>query len=182
MGQGWWCEVATQSLELGSVAAIDEALGVHIDPRTSRCTACPTLRFGAQGVWSSGVGMKPQYFDLTVMDVEAAQRFFALCLGWQFEPFDPIPGYYRIEAGGPDEPGIDGGIGAAQDFPQSEGKPLTLMTVPVPDIDEVIGKVERNGGRVIEAKRAIPGVGWFCTCSEPGGLWFGVLQSDPDAS
>ena len=30
-GYGWSCEVATQALELGSVAAIDEALGVHVD-------------------------------------------------------------------------------------------------------------------------------------------------------
>lgn len=126
--------------------------------------------------------MKPQYFDLTVMDVDAARRFFEACLGWRFEPFGPIPGYYRITAGGPEEPGIDGGIGAAKDFPQSGGRPLTLMTIPVPNIDEVIGKVEQNGGRVVEAKRGIPGIGWFATCAEPGGLLFGVLQPDPSAS
>ena len=128
------------------------------------------------------VGMKPQYFDLTVMDVDAARRFFQACLGWQFEPFGPIPGYYRIKAGRPDEPGIDGGIGAGGDFPQAGGRPLTLMTIPVADIDEVIRKVEQNGGRIVEAKRAIPGIGWFSTCAEPGGLLFGVLQPDPGAS
>src|SRR3990172_2680057 len=98
--------------------------------------------------------LKPQYFDLTVMDVEAARRFFEACLGWRFVPFDPIPGYYRIQAGAPDEPGMDDGI----------------------------GKVEQNGGRVVEAKRAIPGIGWFCTCAEPGGLLFGVLQPHPGAT
>ena len=126
--------------------------------------------------------LKPQYFDLTVMDVEAARRFFEACLGWRFVAFDPIPGYYRIQAGAPDEPGIDGGIGAAKDFPQSEGRSLTLMTIPVPEVDDVIGKVEQNGGRVVEAKRAIPGIGWFCTCAEPGGLLFGVLQPHPGAT
>lgn len=78
--------------------------------------------------------------------------------------------------------GIDGGIGATKDFPQSEGRPLTLMTIPVADVDDIIGKVERNGGRVVEPKRAIPGIGWFCTCAEPGGLLFGVLQPDPSAT
>lgn len=125
--------------------------------------------------------MKPQYFDLTVVDVEAARRFFVACLGWRFTPFGPIPGYYRIEAGAPGEPGIDGGIGAAKDFPQSQGRPLTLMTIPVRDVDDVASKVEQNGGRVVEPKRAIPGIGWFCTCSEPGGLLFGILQADPAA-
>src|SRR5512134_2659380 len=99
--------------------------------------------------------MKPQYFDLTVLDVDAARRFFGACLGWQFESFGPIPGCYRITAGSPQEPGIDGGIGGAKDFPQSGGRPLTLMTIPVPDIDDVIRKVEQHGGRVLEPKRAI---------------------------
>lgn len=122
--------------------------------------------------------MKPQYFDLTVVDVDAARRFFEACLGWRFEPFGPIPGYYRIQAGDADEPGIDGGIGAAPDSPVAEGRPLTLMTIPVADVDEVIRRVEQNAGRIVEAKHAIPGVGWFCTCAEPGGLLFGVLQPD----
>lgn len=126
--------------------------------------------------------MKPAYFDLTVPDVEAARRFFEACLGWRFAPFAPFPGYYRIEAGAPEEPGIDGGIGAVADSPQAEGRPLTLMVIPVPDLDEVVGKVERNGGRILEAKRAIPGIGWFCGCAEPGGLPFGLLQPDPHAA
>ena len=125
--------------------------------------------------------MRPQYFDLTVLDVDAARHFFEACLGWQFEPFGAIPGYYRIKAGDADEPGIDGGIGAAKDFPQSGGRPLTLMTMSVPSIDDLIRKVEEHGGAIVEAKRAIPGVGWFCTCAEPGGLLFGVLQPDPSA-
>lgn len=123
--------------------------------------------------------MKPQYFDLSVMDVEVARRFFELCLGWRFVPFKPIPGYYRIQTGEPDEPDVDGGIGPVKGSPQSEDRPLTLMTIPVPDVDDIITKVEQNGGRVIEPKRAIPGIGWFCTCAEPGGLLFGVLQPDP---
>lgn len=125
--------------------------------------------------------MKPQYFDLTVTDVDAARRFFGACLGWQFEQFGPIPGYYRIKAGSPEEAGIDGGMGAARDFPQSGGQPLTLMTIPVPSLDDVISKVRQNGGRIVESKRVIPGVGWFATCAEPGGLLFGVLEPNADA-
>jgi predicted enzyme related to lactoylglutathione lyase len=123
--------------------------------------------------------MKPQYFDRTVLDVEAARAFFEACLGWRFVPFEPIPGYYRIQAGSPDEPGIDGGVGAASDFPQSGGRPLTLLAIPVEDLDDVVTKVVSNGGRIVEPKREIPGVGWFATCAEPNGLLFGVFQPEP---
>jgi hypothetical protein len=126
--------------------------------------------------------MKPTYFDLTVEDLDAARGFFAAVFGWRFERF-PMPyEYYRIRAGEPDEPGIDGGIDATKDAPLSRGQPMTQVTVPVADLDDTLSKVLSNGGRIVEQKMAIPGVGWYATCAEPGGLMFGVIASDPSAS
>ena len=88
--------------------------------------------------------------------------------------------YYRIQAGAPDEPGIDGGIGAAKDAPLAGGKPMTQITIPVTDLDDVLSRVEASGGRILEAKTPIPGIGWYATCCEPGGLLFGVIQPDPN--
>lgn len=51
--------------------------------------------------------MKPSYFDLTVRDVGEARRFFSAVLGWTYKEF--APGYFRIQAGPEEEPGIDGG-------------------------------------------------------------------------
>jgi hypothetical protein len=28
---------------------------------------------------------------------------------------------------------------------------------------------------------AVPGIGWYATCAEPGGLLFGLIQADPAA-
>jgi len=92
-------------------------------------------------------------------------------------PYD----YYRIQAGAEDEVGIDGGIGAIADTPTSGGQPLTQVTVPVPNLDECIARIVEKGGNVIEPKMAIPGIGWFAACAEPGGLLFGVMEADPDA-
>ena len=125
--------------------------------------------------------MKPRYFDLTVADLESARRFFGNVFDWRFERF-PMPyEYYRIQAGPADEEGIDGGIGAAADTPLSAGKPLTQVTIPVPDLDDFVARVKANGGKVVEEKMAIPGVGWYATCAEPGGLMFGMIQADPAA-
>lgn len=125
--------------------------------------------------------MKPTYFDLTVANLDQARQFFERVLGWRFERF-PMPyEYYRITAGDQGEQGIDGGLGAIEDAPVSAGRPATQVTVPVPDLDEVISRVEANGGRVIEPRMPIPGVGWYATCAEPGGLLFGLIEADPDA-
>lgn len=125
--------------------------------------------------------MKPTYFDLTVHDVGAARAFFEKVFGWWFEKF-PMPyEYYRIQAGPEGEPGIDGGIGAVKDTPITGGMPMTQVTVPVADLEQSVAKVLASGGRVVEPKMAIPGIGWYATCAEPGGLRFGMIQADPAA-
>lgn len=125
--------------------------------------------------------MKPAYFDLTVHDLGRARAFFESALGWRFERFAMPYEYYRIQAGPPDEPGIDGGIGAVRDAPLSDGRPMTQVTVPVADLDDTLERVSAAGGSVVEPKVAIPGIGWYATCAEPGGLKFGVIQADPNA-
>ena len=123
--------------------------------------------------------MKPTYFDLTVTDLDSARRFFERVLGWRFERF-PMPyEYYRIQAGAPDEPGIDGGIGATKDAPLAGGRATTQVTIPVTSLDEAVALVTECGGTIMEAKMPIPGIGWYATCAEPGGLMFGLIQADP---
>ena len=125
--------------------------------------------------------MKPSYFDLTVRDIGQARAFFEQTLGWRFERFEMPYEYYRIRTGPEDEPGIDGGIGAIADAQLSDGRPMTLVTVPVPDLDAMLSRAQEGGGRIVEPKMPIPGVGWYATCAEPGGLLFGVIQADENA-
>ena len=126
--------------------------------------------------------MKPTYFDLTVQDVGAARAFFEKVFGWSFARF-PMPyEYYRIQAGAGNEPGIDGGIGAIKDAPVAGGRPMTQITVPVLNLEQSIAKVLASGGQIVEQKLAIPGIGWYATCAEPGGLRFGMIQADPAAA
>jgi predicted enzyme related to lactoylglutathione lyase len=125
--------------------------------------------------------MKPIYFDLSVRDLDAARYFFADVFGWRFDKFPMSYEYYRVSAGAAGEPGIDGGIGATNDAPITEGRPTTLITMQVANLDEFLAKVEHAGGRIVEPKQAIPGIGWYATCAEPGGLMFGMIQEDAQA-
>ncbi len=126
--------------------------------------------------------MKPVYFDLTVHNAKEARQFFERVFDWHFEKF-PMPyEYYRIQAGPTNEPGIDGGIGEVKDAAIARGKPLTLVTIGVPNLDEFLERVKQNGGSIVEPKMAIPGIGWYATCTEPSGLHFGMIQADPNAT
>jgi len=126
--------------------------------------------------------MKPDYFDMTVHDLDRARQFFEHVFDWQFRKLPSSDQYYRIEAGPADEPGINGGIGVVSQARISEGRPLTQITIPVPDLEAFIEKIKMNGGYVVETKMPIPGVGWYATCAEPGGLIFGLIQNDPKAA
>jgi predicted enzyme related to lactoylglutathione lyase len=122
--------------------------------------------------------MRPTYFDLTVKDVAATRAFFEKVLEWKFERF-PMPyEYYRNTTGAPGEAGIDGGIGAIKDAPLARGRPVTQVTVEVRDLDDVLSRVAAGGGTVVEPRMPIPGIGWYATCAEPGGLLFGLVQVD----
>ncbi len=120
--------------------------------------------------------MKPTYFDLTVRDLPAAKQFFEQTLGWKMQRFSMPYEYYRITAGVPDEPGIDGGIGALADVKDIVQHPRVTLTIPVQDLDVMLEKVKANGGRIVETKIIIPGIGHYATCAEPGGLMFGLIQ------
>jgi predicted enzyme related to lactoylglutathione lyase len=126
--------------------------------------------------------MKPTYFDFTVKDLDRAKLFFEHVFGWRLEKFAGMPyDYYRIQAGAENELGIDGGIGAIADTSAAEGRPLTQVTIPVPSVDDYVARIIEAGGKVVESKMPIPGIGWFAACAEPGGLLFGIMEADPEA-
>ena len=76
---------------------------------------------------------------------------------------------------------IDGGIGALGDANASSSRPAVTLTIPVRDLDQMLSKVKECGGKVIEPRMPIPGIGWYATCAEPGGLMFGIIQADTEA-
>jgi predicted enzyme related to lactoylglutathione lyase len=122
--------------------------------------------------------MKPTYFDMIVRDIDQAQQFFETVFGWQFTKMPGSDNYYRIEAGPKNEAGINGGIGVLGQARISEGRPLTQISVPVANLEAAVAQVKAKGGYVMEPRTKIPGVGWYATCAEPGGLLFGMLQLD----
>jgi predicted enzyme related to lactoylglutathione lyase len=117
------------------------------------------------------------HFELPADDPERAKAFYETVFGWQIEKWEGPMEYWLITTGPEDEPGIDGGMAK-----RSEDNPGTENTIGVDSVDEAVVKIEAEGGKVIQAKGAVPGVGWVAYCEDTEGNRFGLMEDDPNAA
>lgn len=119
---------------------------------------------------------RPVHFDMTADNPERAIKFYETVFGWKFQKWDGPMEYYMATTGDEKEPGINGGISRKgnQAMPQ-------MNTIGVPSVDEFSKKVQNGGGRIIQPKMPIPGVGWFAVAQDTEGNTFGMMQEDKNA-
>ena len=120
---------------------------------------------------------RASHFEMPVDDPDRAEAFYSAVFGWTFERFPGAPQYYGMVTTGPDsEPGINGGL-----F-QRRNDAETSVTMDVESIEDTQKKIEHEGGRVVQGKMPIPGMGWFATCKDTEGNTFGLFTNDPEAA
>jgi predicted enzyme related to lactoylglutathione lyase len=115
------------------------------------------------------------HFDMSAEDPDRAMKFYQNVFGWSFVKWEGPMDYWMFSTG-EGESGIDGGLSR-----KSEMFPPIYLTIEVPGIDDFIERVEANGGRIMRAKMAIPGVGWFAMFQDPEGNAFGLMENDESA-
>ena len=116
------------------------------------------------------------HFEMNVKDVHKTISFYEDVFGWRFQKWDGPMDYWLVMTGDEDEPGIDGGLGYAE-----EGFPKAVNTIDIDDIDDVIKKIESKGGEIVRPKHAVPGVGWLAYFKDSEGVMSGIMQNDPKA-
>jgi predicted enzyme related to lactoylglutathione lyase len=116
------------------------------------------------------------HFDIGADDPERAIKFYTEVFGWHIDKWEGPIEYWLITTGEQSDPGINGGLARRQDPTQS-----TLNTIDVPSVDEFIEKTTAAGGKVLQPKMAIPGVGWYATCQDTEGNAFGLMEEDESA-
>jgi predicted enzyme related to lactoylglutathione lyase len=110
------------------------------------------------------------------MNVEKTIKFYEKVFGWKIEKWKGPMDYWLIMTGDESKPGIDGGLGyEEEDFPK------VVNTIDIDNIDEVIKKIEKNGGKIVRPKHAVPGVGWLAYFKDTEGIITGIMQNDPEA-
>jgi uncharacterized protein len=121
-------------------------------------------------------------FAIGASDPEREAEFYRNVLGWRITrnemvlPWGAMP-YWEIETGGKETPGIDGFM-----LQQPQPGAGTVNVIEVASVDETVQRVEQQGGKVLEGKQAIPGLGWLAVCQDPQGMMFDILEPDPAAA
>jgi len=116
------------------------------------------------------------HFDIYADVPDRAVKFYRSVFGWKAERYAGPMDYWLITTGPDTEPGINGGLGRRRD-PSDH----TTNTVDVTSLKETEAKITAAGGKVLEPRIAIPGVGWFALCADTEGNRFGLMESDPKA-
>jgi uncharacterized protein len=116
------------------------------------------------------------HFEIVADQPERAIGFYKNVFGWQFAKWDgPMP-YWMITTGAEGQPGINGGL-----MPRSP-EAACSNTIGVQSLDQSIAAVEKNGGKIVVPKMAIPRVGWLAYFNDTEGNLFGLMQPDANAA
>jgi len=114
------------------------------------------------------------HFEISADDPERAKSFYESVFDWKIEKWGPVE-YWSITTGDESAAGINGAIKIR------EGQESTVNTISVPSLDEFMKKVEENGGKVLNPKMSIPGVGYNTYCKDTEGNVFGIMEDDETA-
>ena len=120
---------------------------------------------------------RPTHFEIPVDDPDRAETFYGAVFGWTFQRYEGAPQYYGLATTGEsDKPGINGAL-----FQRGNNRETTL-TMEADSIEAATDTVIAAGGKVVQGKTPIPGMGWFATCVDTEGNTFGLFTNDPSAT
>ena len=116
------------------------------------------------------------YFDMNVDDTGRAMKFYSQVFGWKFEKWKGPFEYWLAMTGDEKTPGINGGLAKRED-PSAH----IMNFIDVVSVDDSAEKIIAGGGKILQAKQAIPGVGYIAIFQDTENNMFGILQPDESA-
>lgn len=108
------------------------------------------------------------HIELHADDLAEAQKFYGGVFNWTFRPW------------GEDQPYLlfmdaSGKLGGGFFKMQNTGAGGTLLYIYCADLDAKIKEVDAAGGRILEGRTEIPGVGFYATFVDPFGNHIGLF-------
>jgi predicted enzyme related to lactoylglutathione lyase len=118
---------------------------------------------------------KVVHFEIPADNPERAVKFYKKVFNWKIEKWAGPMDYWLVTAGEEKEPGINGAITPKANLT------VTTNTINVPSVDDFIEKIKEAGGKVVQGKMAVQGVGYMAYCMDTEGNVFGIMQMDKSA-
>ena len=119
---------------------------------------------------------KINHFEINADDPLRAKSFYENVFKWKIEKWEGPLEYWLINAGDEDEPGINGGLQKRENKEDAITNYITVKSV-----DDIIKKIEENGGKIIKPKSPIPGVGYYAIFKDTEGNRLDLMEEDESA-
>jgi len=116
---------------------------------------------------------KINHFEINADNPQRAIDFYKNVFKWKVEKWEGPLDYWIITAGDEDEMGINGGL---QKRENKEDKIINYIGVE--SVNNIIKKVEENGGKILKPKSPIPGVGYYAFFEDTEGNRLGIMEED----
>lgn len=121
------------------------------------------------------------HFAIHIDDIDRAKSFYDGVFDWGFNTYGPSD-FLQIKAN-KSEDGATIGALQSRKYSSIADKIIGLeCTISVEDIDDIIARVERNGGKILLPKTAVPSVGWLAKFLDTEGNLMCAMQYDAAAS
>ena len=120
-------------------------------------------------------------------DVERAKKFYTDLFGWKIEKWPGTSSknsssssmeYWIVST--TDDKGNKAPIGGGLMKRQEQHQQITNF-IDVNSVDEYSSKIEKLGGKVVVAKMAVPGMGYFAVCHDTENNSFGIWETNEGA-
>ncbi len=116
------------------------------------------------------------HFEIPSDQPDLLIDFYSNVFGWRFERFRNQE-YWNINTGDEMLPGINGAIMR----PVEKNQP-SINTIAVDDIEDMMQKIVKAGGRIVKPKMLIPSVGSLAFFADPDGNCHGILEQADQAN
>ncbi len=117
------------------------------------------------------------HFEIPANNVEKIKGFYEQVFGWKIIQAEGPIEYWLIQTVPVDDkgmlqrPGVNGGMYKKT---EPQNKPINYFAVE--SITDFLARIEKLGGKVIQAKQEVPNVGWIAAAEDPEGNQFALLE------
>lgn len=123
---------------------------------------------------------KVTHFAIYIDDMERAKHFYDSVFEWGFSGYGTTD-FLQIKVDKTDEGETIGALQSRKYAPVPEKIIGLECTVAVENLDEIIARVTREGGKILMPKTLIPTVGWLAKFLDTEGNLIVAMQYDTQA-